>query len=203
VPNSDEIQALRASTDAEDLLAVQRTLSGEPRAFDGIVQRHTPAIYTLAVRMLGVPDEAEEAVQEIFLKAYRHLGRFQIHRRLHPWLYTIAVNHLRSLLRKRRRRRAAPTISGDVSRLPDPSVTGGGDPEAAATLAEGERLADAALGELKPEYREVFVLRQIEGLSVREVSEILGMPEGTVKTNLHRARRRLIALLADRGWEPA
>ena len=117
-----ERQAARWSADAQDLLAVQRTLGGERRAFDGIVERHTPAVYTLALRMLGDPDEAEEAVQEIFFKAYRHLGRFQIHRRLHPWLYTIAVNYLRSMLRKRRRRRSARTVERDLSTVADLSL---------------------------------------------------------------------------------
>ncbi|MBN1837515.1 MAG: sigma-70 family RNA polymerase sigma factor, partial [Spirochaetales bacterium] len=139
------------------------------------------------------------AVQEIFFKAYRHLGRFQIQRRLHPWLYTIAINHLRSVLRRRRRRRSLGAFR-DVSTVADPRPEGTGDPQAAAALAEGERLAAAALRELRREYREVFILRQIQGLSVREVSEVLGIPEGTVKTNLHRARRQLIELLAEKDW---
>ncbi|MBN1836006.1 MAG: sigma-70 family RNA polymerase sigma factor [Spirochaetales bacterium] len=199
MPEPDRLQE-RSHTDAEDLLAVQRTLNGDPRAFGGIVQRHTPSVYTLALRMLDDPEEAEEAVQEIFLKAYRHLGRFQIQRRLHPWLYTIAINHLRGVLRKRRRRRAP--AERDVDSLADPRSDGASDPQAAAVRAEGERLAAAALGELRREYREVFVLRQVQGLSVREVAEILGIPEGTVKTNLHRARRRLIELLAEKDWDP-
>ena len=197
-----EPKAVRSSADAEDLLAVQRTLSGDNRAFHDIVERHTPVLYTLALRMLDNREEAEEAVQEIFFKAYRHLGRFQIHRRLHPWLYTVALNHLRSLLRKRRRRRNPSNVEWDVNTVADPSPAGALDPGAAAVLAEGERLAGAALGELKREYREVFVLRQIQGLSVREVAEILEIPEGTVKTNLHRARKRLIELLAQKDWGP-
>jgi RNA polymerase sigma-70 factor (ECF subfamily) len=186
--------------DADDLLAVQRTLAGDPRGFDDIVERHSGSLYTLAVRMLGSPQDAEEAVQEVFLKAYRHLGRFQIHRRFHPWLYTIAINHLRSLLRKSRRRRNLSRIELDTAALADGSSERSSDPEAWAALADGERLAAAALGELKEEYREVFILRRIQGLPVREVAEILRMPEGTVKTNLHRARLRLIELLAERQW---
>jgi RNA polymerase sigma-70 factor (ECF subfamily) len=151
--------------------------------------------------MLGRPEDAEEAVQEIFLKAYQHLGRFQIHRRFYPWLYTIAVNHLRSLLRKQRRRRRTAAVDRDVATVADPSCTGSSDPQEAATLAEGERLAAAALMELRREYREVFVLRQIQGLSVQEVAEVLGVPQGTVKTHLHRARRQLMAKLAEREWE--
>jgi RNA polymerase sigma-70 factor (ECF subfamily) len=187
--------------DAEDLLAVQRALNGEPRAFDGVVRRYSGSLYGLALRMLDDPHDAEEAVQEIFFNAFRRLGAFQISRRFHPWLYTIAVNHLRSALRKRRRRRRAPTVDRDIASLADSSGSREADPEAAATMAEGERMAADALGLLRREHREVFVLREIEGLSVREVSEILGMPQGTVKTHLHRARRRLIELLADRQWE--
>jgi RNA polymerase sigma-70 factor (ECF subfamily) len=92
-------------------------------------------------------------------------------------------------------------VDRDVATVADSSRSSSSDPEGAVTMAEGERLAAAALKRLKREYREVFVLREVQGLSVREVSEILGMPEGTVKTNLHRARRQLIQMLADSHWE--
>jgi RNA polymerase sigma-70 factor (ECF subfamily) len=195
-----EPQAARPD-DAEDLLAVQRALSGEPRAFETVVRRYSRSLYSLALRMLEDPHDAEEAVQEIFFLAFRKLGGFQIHRRFHPWLYTIALNHLRSALRKRRRGRNPRTVDRDVATVADSSRSSSSDPEGAVTMAEGERLAAAALKRLKREYREVFVLREVQGLSVREVSEILGMPEGTVKTNLHRARRQLIQMLADSHWE--
>ena len=109
-----EPQAARPD-DAEDLLAVQRALSGEPRAFETVVRRYSRSLYSLALRMLEDPHDAEEAVQEIFFLAFRKLGGFQIHRRFHPWLYTIALNHLRSALRKRRRGRNPRTVDRDVA----------------------------------------------------------------------------------------
>ncbi len=175
---------------------MREVLRGDSRAFTDIVDRYTAPLYTLALRMLGDREGSEEAVQEIFLKAYRALPRFQLTRRFHPWMYTIAVNHLRTELRRRsvRRRRSAEAA---VERLPSREQ----GPSELTLRREGERLAEEALLSLRPEYRSVFVLRQVEGLPVSEVAEILGLPEGTVKTRLHRARAELARELARQGFD--
>jgi RNA polymerase sigma-70 factor (ECF subfamily) len=189
----------RQFEDARDLLAVQDTLRGNRRAFDEVVLRYTPLLYSLAYRLLGAREEAEEAVQEIFLRVYRGLPRFRLGRRFHPWLYTIALNYLRSQRRRKIRRRGFGTRpleeALDVPAAERPEA----DPASAVERADAERLAQAALERLPPRYREVFVLRQIEGLAVRDVAEILDLPEGTVKTFLHRGRALLIERLAEEG----
>jgi RNA polymerase sigma-70 factor, ECF subfamily len=146
-------------------------------------------IFGLARRMLGDREEAADAVQEIFLRAWRALPRFRLGARFGTWLYTIALNWLRSRLRSRRTRRAI-----DARILP---AEGAPDPAAVALAAEAERLAAAALQRLPPRYREPFVLRHTQELPLREIGEILGLPEGTVKVRLYRARLMLAAALED------
>lgn len=188
------------NTDAQDLWAVQATLSGNPAAFEEIVKRYTPLLYSLAYRLLGHGEEAEDAVQEILEKAFRALPRFRISQRFFPWLYTIGLNHLRSLERRRKRRRRLKIVNAEPERVLEFAASEQGNPVRRSELKEGERLAQEALDMLRIEYREVFVLRQIQGLSVQEVAEVLMMPEGTVKTHLHRARKQMIDFLASKGW---
>jgi RNA polymerase sigma-70 factor (ECF subfamily) len=176
-------------------------LSGNTAAFAAIVNRYTPLLYSLAYRLLGKGEDAEDAVQEIFEKAYRSLPRFRISRRFFPWLYTIGLNHLRSLQRRRKRRSRLKILSPAVNDLVDSLASMEENPAQRSEMEEGERLAQQALSRLRREYREVFVLRQIQGLSVQETAQILGLPEGTVKTYLYRARREMSDFLANRGWE--
>ncbi len=141
--------------------------------------------------MLGNREEACDAVQEIFLRAYRALPKFRLGARFHTWLYTIALNWLRSRLRSRRSRSAA-----EARLLPAPC---GPDPADVALDREAERLAAAALSRLSTRYREPFVLRHSQELSIREIGQVLGLPEGTVKVRLHRARHMLAAALEGGG----
>ena len=190
----------REFEEAGDLLAVQETLRGNRNAFTAVVERYSPLLYSLAFRTLGYPDEAEEAVQEIFLRAFRGLAGFRLGRRFHPWLYTIALNYLRTRARRQhRQRRTAPLeFTEEIQAVtPDESAE---SPGLRLEREEGERLAQKALERLALPYREVFVLRQIEGLSVRDAAEALGIPEGTVKVRLHRARLELVRQLAISGW---
>jgi len=189
----------RQFEDTQDLLAIQETLRGDRRAFDGVVRRYTPVLYSLAYRLLGAREEAEEAVQEIFLRAFRALPQFRLGRRFHPWLYTIALNYLRTRSR-RNRRQARLRIRPLDEALDIPAAPrAGADPAGEVERAAAEQLAQEALQRLPSRYREVFVLRQIEGLAVRDVAEILGLPEGTVKSFLHRGRALLVAGLAEEG----
>lgn len=187
---------------ADDREAVRQTLEGDRQAFRFIVERYTPLLYSLAARLLGPGPEVEDAVQEIFERLYRNLRRYDPARSFHPWMYTIALNHLRSARRRSRRggpRGATPVdpLLLDARAAPEGARE---DPAQRAADAEGERLAARALEGLPARYREVFVLRQMEGLSVAEVAAVLSMPEGTVKTLLHRARQRLAERLTREGW---
>jgi RNA polymerase sigma-70 factor (ECF subfamily) len=189
------------NTDAQDLWAVQATLNGDQAAFEEIVKRYTPLLYSLAFRLLGQGEEAEDAVQEIFEKTFRALPRFRISKRFFPWLYTIGLNHLRTVERRRRRRGRLRVSSGEPQRMLEIVASDQGNPVKQSELKEGERLALEALDTLRIEQREVFILRQIQGLSVQEVAEVLQIPQGTVKTHLHRARKLMIDFLASKGWD--
>ncbi len=191
----------RQHTEAQDLQAVLSAKGGNRFAFEGIVRRYTPVLYSLAVRLLGTGEEAEDAVQEIFEKAYRNLGRFHSTRRFFPWLYTIAVNHLRSRMRKNRRLRRLGIDPVSPELIEEHQSSRDGDPQRQAVLREGELLARQALDKLRRVQREVFVLRQLQGLSTAETAEILHIPEGSVKTHLRRARLALVDALTDQGWE--
>ena len=189
------------NTDAQDLLAVQATLNGNPSAFEAIVERYTPLLYSLAYRMLGQGEEAEDAVQEILEKAFRSLPRFRISNRFFPWLYTIGLNHLRSAERRRKRRSRLKILNADPQRVLESVASEQGNPVRQSELQEGEKLAQKALDGLRVEYREVFLLKAIQGFSVQEVAEMMRIPEGTVKTHLHRARKQMIDFLSRKGWE--
>ncbi len=184
-----------ARENAEILAAVQETLNGDTSAFRTVVDRYTPLLFSLSLRMLGGREDAEEAVQEIFLKVYSSLRSFKLEKRFLPWIYTIALNHLRSSFKKRSRRRRVETVlphedlaalAGD--REPDA-------PERRLFLAHAEAVAERALLRIRHEYRAVFVLRAMEGLSVAEIADIMGIPEGTVKTFFRRARQNLAAII--------
>jgi RNA polymerase sigma factor (sigma-70 family) len=194
----------------EDLEAVSRTLGGDIQAFSIIVQRYTPMLYGLARRMSDSRDpvleaqEAEEAVQEIFLRTYRALGSFNMKNRFYTWLYTIALNYLRSVRRKRRLTSIFASLPyNDELQAPDEVLSGPvyPGPEETSVNREGERLAGEALKKLKARQREVFVLRMLENRSVDETAKILGIPEGTVKIRLHRAKKELAAIMKSWQWE--
>ena len=142
---------------------------------------------------------AEDLAQETFVKAFRNLAAFDTTRRFSSWLFRIAHNTALDALRRAR----PTTVSLDEttrdgrSRVPEASVPPAPDP------VERERLAaalDAALAKLRPEYRSAIVLRYHEGLAFDELAHVLGVPEATARTHVHRARKELSALLTAAGW---
>ena len=188
----------QSTSDAHDIELIQQ---GHVEAYSRIVRRYTPILYSLCFRMLGDQHAAEDAVQEVFMKAYHSLSSFDTSRRFYSWIYTIAVNHLRSLHRKKKfdNRDSTPyEESNDESIRMDQKY---GAPDSEAIQREGENLAQMALNRLEQKYKEVFILRIVEGKSVKETSYYLDLPENTVKTYLHRARQKLIIDMRKMGWE--
>lgn len=187
----------------EDRPFVDRAVAGDAEAFEALVRRYQGWVFTLALRMLGDRGEAEDAAQEVFLKAYRGLKSFRGASRFSTWLYAIAsnhcVNHAQALGRRPRPRGGGGGGSpgGDdppdpVDRLPD------GAPRADALLeqADRDRIVHRELQHLTPEHRAVLVLRDIQGLTYEEIAQALGLELGTVRSRLHRARMEMKALLA-------
>ncbi len=163
--------------------AIRRCQDGDREAFHHLVERYKDVLYGTAYLMTGNASVAEEHVQESFLSAWRGIGSFRLGRPTKPWLVRILVNTVMS----QRRRRSIPTT-------PLEEAAHLGDANSADELAKG--VADRqevrnALESLSEEHRQVVMLRYFTGLSVPQLAEVVGYPEGTVKSRLHRALRQL------------
>jgi RNA polymerase sigma-70 factor (ECF subfamily) len=180
-----------------DRALVQRCLDGDQAAFALLVQTHERMAHGLATRLLGDPEEAREICQDVFLQVHRTLRRFQGRSSLRTWIYRIVVNRCRN--RRRwwcRHRRDKERPIEDVV-LVDRAAS----PEATAARRERARRLQAALAAVSFQHRSVLVLREVEELSCEETAEALGLPTGTVKSRLARAREALRrALLRQGGW---
>lgn len=159
----------------------------DPEAFAELVHRYQERIYHLTYRMIGKADDAEDLTQETFVRCYSALGSFRMGARFAPWLYRIAVN----LCLNYRQRRRWPLP------LPESPEAGPQQPSLEDTVLqrEREREVQRALRHLPEVYRAVLILRHYQGLSYEEIAEALGVPLGTVKTRLFRAREMLLARL--------
>jgi RNA polymerase sigma-70 factor (ECF subfamily) len=178
---------------ADEAELVARTQAGERAAFGVLVERYAPQARRVARAVLGDPDEADDAAQDGFLSALVKLGQYDARRPFGPWLMRIVANAATDRRRRRQVRRVEPL---------DPGLVGGGPrPDTEAVRSElGERLR-TALAELPPRRRTAVVLFDVEGYSHAEIAGMLGFPEGTVRSEVFHARRRLRALLAD--WKGA
>ena len=175
-------------TDAD---AVALARGGDSEAFRALVERHSRAVYRLAHRMTGSPHDAEDVVQETFLKAYRQLGRFESRANFGTWLHRIAVNCSIDLIRGRKHQEAGHDASDletldtvDESRV-DPS------PERLMLSTEVKEQVTRAMDGLTPMERAAFVLRHFEGQSIEEISRALGLKANAAKHSIFRAVRKM------------
>jgi RNA polymerase sigma-70 factor (ECF subfamily) len=189
--------------DQQDIAIIHRTLQEDRNAFRALVEKYTPIFYSLIIKMNADSnrERAEDALQEIFLKIFAALDSFNPHRRFYPWAYTIAINHLRSQGRRKDPSLGKANISYDEEWTGIEAVPHYPSPEQQLINNETQVLVDKALGQIKPVYREVFVLRLMQGLSVTDTARILRLPEGTVKTYLFRAKKEIQEYLRSRRWE--
>lgn len=164
-------------------------LSGEESAMMALVDRFRGPVFGVCLRMLGNREDAEDAAQETFVRALRHLRHWDQEREFAPWLFAIAGNRCRSMLAARMRR---PRLAELDSEQPDSAP----DPRAERWLAEE---VDRALAQLRPEHRDAFLLFHQQHLSYEEIAAALDSPLGTIKTWVHRARRRVGEELTRRG----
>lgn len=182
---------------AEEGRLVARARAGEAAAFEALLERHAAQAYGLALRTLGDAREAEDLVQEAFLRAWRGLAGFRAEARFGTWLYRIVVN----LCYKRLPGIRASLETSDLEAL---DFEAGAEPGEAGPAPEGTLLGEdlrrhlhAAIDGLPEAYRMLISLRHQQDLPYSEIAAITGLPLGTVKTGLHRARRRLQAALED------
>jgi RNA polymerase sigma-70 factor (ECF subfamily) len=178
---------------------LERLKAGDAAAFNRLVEERHGDIYALLYRLTEDPEEARDLTQETFLQAFRHLASFRGDADLRTWLYRIAVNQARNRWRwwKRRRRDRTVSLDAPVSEGMDAPLSAGLagdeglDPERQALAHERELALHTALKSLSRPYREVIVLRDIEGLSYEEVATALDLNVGTVKSRLNRGRTEL------------
>lgn len=178
---------------ADDIVLVRAALGGDQTAFAALVRRYSGAVFNQAYRMLADVHEAEDAVQEVFLRAYRRLDSFDPERRFVTWLLSIGSNYC--IDRLRRRRGSWLDLDEAAFWLPSPEP----GPEALALRDEGRLAVQRALLRLPDTYRAVTVLRYWHDLSYLEIAEALGLTEATVKTRLHRARKMIAEALEAEG----
>jgi RNA polymerase sigma-70 factor, ECF subfamily len=181
-----------------ELVASCRT--GDPEAFAQLVRLHEAMVLNLAARLLGQAEEARDVAQEVFLQVYKRLGAFEGRSSLKTWIYRIVVNQChnrRRFWQRRRRDRERPLDEAVLVALPPGTRNAGSNPFEETLRHERARQVQRALLQLRFEHRSVLVLRELEGLSCEDVAAALGVPEGTVKSRLSRAREALRQKLTD------
>jgi RNA polymerase sigma-70 factor (ECF subfamily) len=187
--NKSEVIVSGGISDAE---CVRRLQQGDTEAFATLLERHQKTIFNLLYRMLGDYDDAAEVSQEAFLSAYRSIKSFRGDASFSTWLYRIAVNHANT------RRKSLAQSQQRAARMESLEPTGDGGPDPAATLERKEtrERIQAALNGLTSEDATIILLRDLQDVPYETVADMLGIPIGTVKSRLHRARRALRARLA-------
>jgi RNA polymerase sigma-70 factor, ECF subfamily len=176
-PGADEL---------DEQTLVVRAQEGDTIAFEALARRHQAALYRVATRVLGDPVEAEDALQEALIDAWRRIGRFRTEASFATWMYRIVTNRCLDLLR---RRRPVPVEQVD-QRQPAPD-----DPQRAAELDAGLAELGRAVHDLPAELRVCWVLRELEGLGYTDIAQIAGASEDAVRGRIHRARVRLAEVM--------
>ena len=180
-----------------DQEAVARCLAGDAEAFSTLVERYGGRVYNIALRITNDGDAANDCAQEAFIRAFRALHQYDPNLPFGPWLYRITTN---ASLNYVQRWHAHET---PVEDFPDPAEPDAAGPESSALRREELDEVLAAMAELPAHYRAALTLRHMQQLSYQEVADALGIPLGTVKTHLHRARAALKVRLAARREERA
>ena len=177
------------ASELDEATLVVRAQEGDVRAFEALARRHQAALYRLAVRVVGDPTEAEDALQEALLDAWRRIGRFRGDSAFSTWMYRVVTNRCLGMLR---RRTPVP-----VDRF-DESATAPDSPERSAEFDAGMAALGRALQGLRGELRVCWVLRELEGLGYAEIAQITGASEDAVRGRIHRARVQLAEVM--RPW---
>jgi len=175
---------------------IDRTLQGELTAFEQLVERHRGIVFRVAARIVG-PDDAEDVSQDAFLRAFHRLDQYRGTASFRTWLLQITQNVALNALAWARRRPAETAVETPDAADRDPIQ----QPASALEERERRQRLELKLGALRPEYRSLVVLRDLEGLSYNEIADVLDTPIGSVKGRLHRARDELIELLRNNTYD--
>ena len=185
-PASDET----TSRDLVLLAAIRAVRDGDADAFEIVMKRSERRVASLAWRILGDGEEVREALQETYLRVFRHIQRYDEAREFHAWLFRIAVNVCRDLERRRRKRSERHTELHESHALPERD-----HPDAVASRSEEIALLTRAVDALPPKQRLAIILRDVEGLPTEEVARILGSRAATVRVQVSTARSKLRSMI--------
>ncbi|NOY00787.1 MAG: sigma-70 family RNA polymerase sigma factor [Verrucomicrobia bacterium] len=178
----------------EDKGLVARARNGDTVAFDELVVKYTPRLYGLVYHMTSNHEDTHDVLQDVFAKAYRSLKRFQEKSTFYTWIYSISVNMTLNFLKKRGRRRTMSLDDVDMAIERDPDfieATSKSDPVREVNITELQERLNIALQELSDDHRAVVTMFDIQGMPHAEISKILGVSEGTVRSRLFYAHRQL------------
>ena len=175
---------------------VRKCKSGDARFYEPLVRAYEPAGMRIAIGMMGNAEDAGDALQEAFVKAWRNLARFDAKRPFGPWFFQILRNQCRDMLRTRVARSRLEVEDEAIETRPVDAEVG---PERARERGAARELLWQGLERIGPDHREVIVLKELEGLRYPEIAEILGIPEGTVASRLFHARHALKEALEGMG----
>jgi RNA polymerase sigma-70 factor, ECF subfamily len=188
------MSGLPADRHSENAFLIARARAGDTDAFRKLYDSYAPRIYRFMRRMVGDQEDSADLVQELFVRAFRHLGSMRDARAFEAWLMRSAANLSKDHLR-RRRLPTVPLEGDDDAPMPE-IVSQERGPEDRAISSELSGVVEQALLKLAPERRAVVILHHVDEMSVEEISRLLGIPLGTVKSRLHRGRAELRNLLA-------
>ncbi len=188
---------LEATVEYPERLLISRLRRRDPSAFEMLVKAHQDRVYDFCVRMLADREEAFDLTQEIFISIHQHLEKFRADAKLSTWIFRIARNHCLNRLKylKRRGRGRSDDFAETNELAITESMGGSARPDDAVSAARERELVHKAIQELEEDQRALVVLRDVEGLSYEEIMDITELPEGTVKSRLHRAREKLAHIL--------
>lgn len=173
----------------EDAELVRLCQDGDMMAFQQLFQRHQERVYSVASRMMNNQEDALDMTQEIFLRAYQKIDKFKFTSAFSTWLYKLATNLCIDELRKRKRKADTVLLEEAISEAD------GNTPEENAILKDTQSQVWQAINSLKEKEKAIIILRDIEGVSYKEIAEILGYSLGRVKSRIHEARQKLKAVL--------
>lgn len=185
---------------AEDREVVEAVLGGDPSAYRFLVERYQGRVYAMLCGMTRDREEARDLTQDTFVRAFHNLDRFRLESSFYTWLYRIAMNLAIDHSRKHSRVKSSEFDDGVATKGADGVLDPGHHAMNPARALERKRLhakLHEALETLSPEHRQIILLREVEGLSYKEISEVLELPEGTVMSRLFYARKRLQSALRE------
>jgi RNA polymerase sigma-70 factor (ECF subfamily) len=197
VPQPDDPDGARSAAEDEARL-IERLIARDERAFNALVRAYERRVFALVLRMIGNRAEAEDLAQEVFVQVFKAIGSFRGDSKLSTWIYRIAINLCKNRSKYLRVRHAGEQdeLEAVAERVPLGQARGANvaqieRPDEMMAGKQVEHIVQQAILQLEPSFRECLVLRDVEDLSYEEIGAITGLPEGTVKSRIHRARAQL------------